>query len=325
MEPVALITGITGQDGQYLARLLLEKGYHVHGFTQAATNFPHEQVFLHRVDLKVTENLHDLLKQIQPCEVYHMAAQSHVPLSYQQPLETAEITGMGALRMLEAVRQYEIECSRQVRFFQASSSAILDDQAGPVLNEQSPIHPRSPYACAKAYAHLQVQNYREAHGMFACNGILFNHESPLRDESFVTRKITRAATRIKLGLQQKLILGNLDAERSWGYAGDFVQAMWLMLQLDEPDDFVISTTKTHSVREFVDVVFQCLDLDYQQYVEIDPEFFRPHDAPVLCGDITRAQTQLGWQPQVSFTELAHQMTQHDLELAEIESRTNHSG
>ncbi|MAT14505.1 MAG: GDP-mannose 4,6-dehydratase [Planctomyces sp.] len=311
---VALITGIDGQDGYYLSRLLLKQGYEVHGFAlRPEQSQLGEEVSLHPFDLRQPATLGDLFGKIQPDEVYHLAAQSHVARSYEHPLETAEITGLGALHMLEASRQWQLQRGRPVRFFQASSSAIFDDKAGPVLNEESPIHPRSPYACAKAYAHLQVRNYREAHGMFACNGILFNHESPLRDASFVTRKITRAAARIKLGLQQKLKLGNLDAERSWGFAGDFVEAMGLMLQQDEPDDYVISTTETHSVREFVETVFAYLDRDYRDHVEIDPELFRPHDAPVLRGDITRARTRLHWEPKVSFRQLAEMMIEHDLE------------
>ncbi|MCA9041675.1 MAG: GDP-mannose 4,6-dehydratase [Planctomycetaceae bacterium] len=320
MPPVALITGIDGQDGHYLSQLLLEKGYQVHGFVlQTGQNTLSEKLTLHQFDLCHPDTLGELLDKIRPQEVYHLAAQSHVSLSYERPVETMKITGMGALHMLEAVRQFEIKEKQPVKFFQASSSAIFDDQAGPLLSEESPIHPRSPYACAKAYAHLQVQNYREAHGMFACNGILFNHESPLRDESFVTRKITRAASHIKLGLQEKLTLGNLDAERSWGYAGDFVKVMWLMLQQDEPDDYIISTTETHSVREFVETVFSYLELDYHNYIEIDPNLLRPHDAPVLCGDITRAKTKLSWQPEVSFAELARLMVERDLELAKTES------
>ncbi|MEZ6044364.1 MAG: GDP-mannose 4,6-dehydratase [Planctomycetaceae bacterium] len=315
------ITGISGQDGHYLSQLLLERGYQLHGFIHPVEKQTITSATLHPFDLRQPEPLADLLRKIRPTEVYHLAAQSHVGKSYAEPLETARITGLGALYMLEGVRQYQDEHQQQVRFFQASSSAIFDDTAGPILDEQSPIHPRSPYACAKAFAHLQVQNYREAHGMFACNGILFNHESPLRDESFVTRKITRGAARIKLGLQENLTLGNLDAERSWGYAGDFVKAMWLMLQQDKPEDYIISTTETHSVREFVETVFAYLDLDYQAYVKTDPQLLRPHDPPVLSGDITRAKSNLNWTPEVTFEELARMMVEADLRELQAENKS----
>ncbi len=323
----ALITGITGQDGSYLAELLLDKGYAVHGLIRRASTFntdridhlykdfhdPEARVFLHYGDLSVSGQITDLLHDIQPDEIYHLGAQSHVRVSFDIPEYTGDITGLGTLRLLEAIRKTDIK----TRFYQASSSEMFG-AAPPPQNEKTPFQPQSPYAAAKVYAYYIVKNYREAYQIFACNGILFNHESPRRGETFVTRKITRAATRIKLGMQKKLYLGNLEAKRDWGYAGDYVEAMWLMLQQEKPDDYAIATGETHSVREFVEKVFAKLDLDYHDYVEIDPKYFRPTEVDVLLGDSTKAQKTLNWQPKVTFEKLVEMMIATDMEIANKE-------
>ncbi len=324
----ALITGITGQDGSYLAEFLLEKGYEVHGLIRRSSSFntkridhlykdPHDpeaRLFLHYGDLTDGASLTRLLREIRPDEVYNLGAQSHVKVSFLQPIYTVNIDALGTLRLLEAIRDLDYP----VRFYQASSSEMYGKVAEIPQNEETPFHPRSPYACAKVYSFWQTVNYREAYDLFACNGILFNHESPRRGETFVTRKITRAATRIKLGLQNKLYLGNLDAKRDWGYAPDYVEAMWLMLQQDEPDDYVIATGETHSVREFVEAVFSYLDLDWKDYVEIDPRYFRPAEVDILLGDASKARRKLGWKPKTSFQDLVRIMVEHDLELAREE-------
>ncbi len=318
----ALITGITGQDGSYLAELLLSKGYEVHGLIRRASTFntsridhlyvdPHEpgaQFFLHYGDLSDSGQLSHLIYNIKPSEIYHLAAQSHVRVSFDMPEYTGDISGLGTTRLLEAIRRSGIN----TKFYQASSSELFGDSPPP-QNEASPMQPRSPYAAAKLYAYWMVRNYREAYGLFAVNGILFNHESPRRGETFVTRKITRAAARIKLGLQNKLYLGNLEARRDWGYAPEYVEAMWLMLQQEVPEDFVIATGKSHSVREFLEEVFTHLDLDWQEFVEIDPRYFRPTEVECIWGDASKAKKQLGWQPRVTFQELAHLMVKADLQ------------
>ncbi len=318
----ALITGITGQDGSYLAELLLGKGYEVHGLVRRSSTFntqridhlymdPHEagaRLFLHYGDLGDAGQLSHLIYNIQPGEIYHLAAQSHVRVSFDMPEYTGEITGLGVIRLLEAIRRSGIKS----RFYQASSSELYGD-APPPQNEETPMRPRSPYAVAKLYGYWMVRNYREAYGLFAVNGILFNHESPRRGETFVTRKITRAVARIKLGLQQKLFLGNMEARRDWGYAPDYVEAMWLMLQQDSPDDYVLATGETHSVREFLEAAFAYQDLDWRQYVEIDPRYYRPTEVDVLLGDASKARGRLGWQPRVSFGELVRLMVDADLQ------------
>ncbi|MFQ5462135.1 MAG: GDP-mannose 4,6-dehydratase [Phycisphaerae bacterium] len=328
MAKKALITGITGQDGSYLAELLLQKGYEVCGIIRRSSSFntdridhlyqdPHatdRRLFLEYGDLLDGNQLARLLGDFQPDEIYNLAAQSHVRVSFDQPVYTADVAGLGTLRLLEAVRQTK----KPARFYQASSSEMFGKVVKSPQTETTPFYPRSPYACAKVYAYWQTINYREAYGLFACNGILFNHESPRRGGTFVTRKITRAATRIKLGLQEKLFLGNLDARRDWGFAGDYVQAMWLMLQQERPEDFVIATGETRSVREFVEEVFSLLDLDWKAHVEIDPRYYRPTEVDVLLGDPTKAKRLLDWQPAVRFKQLAKMMTDADLKLARKE-------
>ncbi|MBW2596555.1 MAG: GDP-mannose 4,6-dehydratase [Deltaproteobacteria bacterium] len=330
----AFITGITGQDGSYLAELLLDKGYEVHGLIRRASTFnteridhlyrdfhdPDARMYLHYGDLSVSAHLTNLLSEIQPDEIYHLGAQSHVRVSFDTPEYTGDITGLGTIRLLEAIRK----TGSKARFYQASSSEMFG-AAPPPQSEHTPFQPRSPYAAAKVYSYYVVKNYRDAYNIFACNGILFNHESPRRGETFVTRKITRAATRIKLGMQDKLYLGNLDAKRDWGFAGDYVEAMWMMLQQDKPDDFVIATGETYSVREFVERVFEKLDLDYHRYVEIDERYFRPTEVDVLLGDSTKAQKTLGWKPGTSFDQLIDMMIKTDLELAEKEKILNDAG
>jgi GDPmannose 4,6-dehydratase len=323
----ALVTGITGQDGSYLAEFLLEKGYEVWGIVRRSSSFhtgrinhiyrdPHDKGVRLRLaygDLSDGSSLSSLLKEIEPDEVYNLGAQSHVRVSFDQPVYTVNVDALGTLRLLEALRALP----SVPRYYQASSSEMYGSTPAP-QSEGTTFHPRSPYACAKVYAFHQTVNHREAYGMYACNGILFNHESPRRGETFVTRKITRAATRIKLGLQRKLFLGNLDAKRDWGYAPDYVRAMWMMLQQDEPDDFVIATGETHSVREFLEAVFSVLDLDWQKHVEIDQRYFRPSEVDVLCGDPTRARTKLGWTPSVTFAELVEIMVEADMKIARRE-------
>ena len=323
----ALITGITGQDGSYLTEFLLEKGYEIHGLIRRSSTFntdridhlykdfhdPEARMYLHYGDISVSSHLIKLLSDIQPDEIYHLGAQSHVRVSFDMPEYTGDITGLGALRMLEAIRK----TGSKAKFYQASSSEMFGE-APPPQNEMTPFEPQSPYAAAKVYAFYMVKNYRKAYNIFAANGILFNHESPRRGETFVTRKIIRAATRIKLGLQDKLYLGNLESKRDWGFAGDFIESMWLILQQDEPDDFVIATGENHSVREFAETVFQKLDLDYKKYVETDPRYFRPAEVDVLLGDSTKAQKILGWKPKVAFDQLIDMMIEADLELANKE-------
>ncbi|HZO59462.1 MAG TPA: GDP-mannose 4,6-dehydratase [Solirubrobacterales bacterium] len=335
----ALVTGITGQDGSYLAELLLEKGYEVHGIVRRSSSFntdridhlyhdPHEQgvrLFTHYGDLGDPVSLAKLLYEVQPDEVYHLGAQSHVRVSFDIPEYTFDVTAGGTLRILEAMRESGLEA----RFYQASSSEMFGAAPAP-QSEATTFHPRSPYAVSKVAAYWAVVNYREAYGMFAANGILFNHESPRRGETFVTRKITRAVARIKAGLQSKLYLGNLDAKRDWGYARDYVEAMWLMLQADEPDDFVIATGTSHSVREFLEASFERAGLDWEPHVEIDPRYFRPSEVDDLRGDPSKARERLGWEPKVGFDELVAIMVDADVaaleeQLAGRVTRYSHEG
>jgi len=334
MAKVALITGVTGQDGSYLAESLLNKGYEVHGMVRRTSSFATGRIDhlrkgygpgsgglqLHYGDLGDGTGLRRIIEQVQPDEVYNLAAQSHVRISFDQPEYTADVVGLGALRLLEALRDHNKRRGRAARLYQAGSSEMFGKAAEIPQRETTPFHPRSPYACAKVYAHWQTVNYREAYGLFACNGILFNHESPRRGENFVTRKITRSATRIKLGIQEKLGLGNLDAKRDWGFAGDYVEAMWSMLQQEHPDDYVVATGETHTVQEFLDVVFDRLKLKIKDHVEIDQRFFRPAEVDVLIGDASKAKRILGWEPKVRFERLAELMIESDLELAEREIR-----
>jgi len=323
----ALITGITGQDGSYLAELLLEKGYQLWGIMRRSSSFhtgridhlykdPHEQPRLRLVygDLTDGSNLSTIINEIKPDEVYNLGAQSHVRVSFDMPIYTADVDALGTLRLLEAIRSSD----KPAKFYQASSSEMYGKVVERPQTEKTPFYPRSPYGCAKVYSFWQTVNYREAYGLFACNGILFNHESPRRGETFVTRKITRAATRIKLGLQDKLFLGNLEAERDWGFAGDYVEANWLMLQQDKPDDYVVATGESHSVKEFVAEVFSYLELDWQKYVEIDQHYFRPSEVDYLQGDASKAKKVLKWEPKVPFKELARMMTDADMKIAEHE-------
>ncbi len=334
----ALVTGITGQDGSYLAELLLKKGYEVHGIVRRSSSFnteridhlyrdPHDaetKLFLHYGDLADGTGMRRLLEKVTPDEVYNLGAQSHVRVSYDEPEFTADVTGLGTLRLLEAIRDYRERTSHDVRFYQASSSEMFG-AAPPPQAENTPFHPRSPYAVAKVYSYWQTINHRESYGIFASNGILFNHESPRRGETFVTRKITRGATRIKLGLQKKLFLGNLDAKRDWGFAGDYVEAMWLMLQADQPDDFVVATGEAYSVREFCEKTFSQLGLDWKEFVEFDPRYLRPAEVDYLLGDPTKANQTLGWKPRVSFDELVKMMVDHDLEMAQREVTLRDAG
>ena len=321
MSPRAVITGITGQDGAYLAELLLEKGYEVHGMvrrasTQNLDRIRHlrDRVVLHQADLLDQLSIVTILRNTQPREVYNLAAQSFVPTSWLEPLLTGEFTALGVTRMLEAIRYVD----PKIRFYQASSSEMFGRVRCEPQNEETTFWPRSPYGVAKVYGHWITVNYRESYNMFACSGILFNHESPLRGKEFVTRKITDSVARIKLGLQKTLKLGNLDALRDWGFSGDYVRAMWLMLQQDEPDDYVVATGEKHSVREFVELAFDRVGLDWRQHVEIDPSFFRPAEVNTLCGDATKAHTVLGWQPVVTFPELVRTMVDADLERVRCE-------
>src|SRR5881394_660181 len=325
----ALITGITGQDGSYLAEFLLAKGYEVHGLVRRSSSFntdriehlyrdPHDpeaRLFLHYGDLVDGIGLREILTRVQPDEVYNLGAQSHVRVSFDQPVYTVQSDALGTINLLEAIR----DTGKPVRFYQASSSELYGKVFETPQTEKTPFYPRSPYACAKAYAYYITVNYRDSYNLFACNGILFNHESERRGETFVSRKITRAATRIKLGLQKKLYLGNLDARRDWGYARDYVEAMWLIMNADEPDDYVIATGETHSVREFLDKTFAHLDLDWKQYVEIDSRYFRPAEVDLLSGDASKARRELGWEPKVTFTELVKLMVDYDLQLAKREA------
>ena len=328
----ALITGITGQDGSYLAELLLGKGYEVHGIIRRASTFntsridhlyedPHingVRLFLHYGDIADSTNLIKILYRIQPEEIYHLAAQSHVRVSFDIPEYTGDVTAMGTIRILEAIR----ETGLKAKFYQASSSELYGKVRETPQNEMTPFHPRSPYGVAKLYAYWATVNYRESYGMFTCNGILFNHESPRRGETFVTRKITRAAARIKMGLQDKLYLGNLDAQRDWGYAKEYVEAMWLMLQQDEPDDYVIATGKTYSVQRFVEEAFSCLGLDWREFIEIDPKYYRPAEVDCLIGDPTKAKNNLGWEAETQFKDLVRLLVDADLEMARREAHTN---
>jgi GDPmannose 4,6-dehydratase len=328
MPKKALVTGITGQDGSFLTELLLDKGYEVWGVIRRSSSFntdridhlyqdPHNPGTHLRLvfgDLNDSSSLNQVLRTVKPDEIYNLGAQSHVRVSFDIPEYTAEITGLGTTRLLEAIREVGI----QPKFYQASSSELFGKARETPQRETTPFYPRSPYGCAKAYAYYMTVNYREAYGIFACNGILFNHESERRGETFVSRKITRAATRIKLGLQDKLYLGNLDARRDWGYAKDYVEAMWMMLQAAEADDYVIATGQTHSIRDFLDEAFGYLDIDWKKYVDIDPRYYRPTEVDVLQGDATKAQKKLGWTPKVGFRALVRIMIDHDLKLAEEE-------
>ena len=345
----ALITGITGQDGSYLAEFLFKKGYEVHGVIRRSSSFntgrinhiyrdPHEsgvRLFLHYGDLNDASSINKVLRDVRPNEIYNLGAQSHVRVSFDVPEYTGEVDALGTVRILEAIRETELN----TRFYQASSSELYGKVVETPQTETTPFYPRSPYACAKAYAYYITMNYRESYNLYACNGILFNHESPRRGETFVTRKITRAAARIKLGLQECLYLGNLDAKRDWGFAGDYVEAMWLMLQQTEPDDYVVATGETHSVREFAEKVFARLDMPLEWkgsgvhekgidsktgriVIEIDPKYFRPAEVDLLLGDPAKAKRQLDWEPKVGFVELVEMMADADLKLAEREKRAN---
>ena len=332
MSKTALITGVTGQDGSYLAELLLNKGYEVHGIIRRSSSFntgridhiyqdphePHPRLKLVYGDLNDGSSLNRILRGMQPDEIYNLGAQSHVMVSFDVPEYTGEITGMGTVRLLEAIRETGIK----PKFYQASSSELFGLVQETPQKETTPFYPRSPYSCAKAYAFYIVRNYREAYGLFACNGILFNHESPRRGETFVSRKITRAATRIKVGLQDTLYLGNLEAKRDWGYAPDYVQAMCLMLQQQKPEDYVIATGESHSVKEFVEQAFGLLELDWQKHVEVDPRYLRPAEVERLVGDFSKAERELSWQPKVQFKELVRIMVEADLELAKKEAHMN---
>ncbi len=321
----ALITGITGQDGSYLAEFLLGKGYEVHGIIRRASTFntsridhlyrdPHisdVKLFLHYGDLADSSNLAKLLHRIGPDEVYHLAAQSHVRVSFDIPEYTGDVTALGTVRLLEAIRETGVPA----RFYQAGSSEMYGQAQEVPQRETTPFRPRSPYAAAKLYAHWITVGYRQSYNLFACNGILFNHESPRRGETFVTRKITRGAARIKAGLDEALYLGNLDAKRDWGYAREYVEAMWLMLQQDEPDDYVIATGETHSVREFLDEAFSCVGLDWRKHVRTDPRYYRPAEVDLLVGDASKARQKLGWQPRTRFRDLVRLMMDADLQAA----------
>lgn len=334
----ALISGITGQDGSFLAEFLLKKGYEVHGIVRRASTFntdrlehiysdPHEPnaaLHLYYGDVTDGNSLRHILEKINPTEIYNLAAQSHVRVSFDQAEYTADVVATGTLRLLEAMRDHVQRTGARVKFYQAGSSEMFGATAPP-QDENSPFYPRSPYAVSKVAAHWFAVNYREAYKLFISNGILFNHESERRGETFVTRKITRALGRIKLGLQKKLFLGNLDARRDWGYAGDYVEAMWLMLQQDEPDDYVVATGESHSVKEFLDVAADHFGLDWTRYVETDPRYFRPSEVDYLMGNSTKAQTKLGWKPRVSFNELVRLMVEHDWELARQEQTLTDAG
>jgi GDPmannose 4,6-dehydratase len=329
MTKTALITGITGQDGSYLSELLLEKGYIVHGMIRRSSTvntwrIDHlldglylDRFFLHYGDLCDANSLRRLIDVTQPDEIYNLAAQSHVRVSFDQPEYTSDATGTGTLRLLEAIRASTHYAPKAIRFYQAGSSEMFGS-ANPPQSEETRFEPRSPYACAKVYAHYQTINYRESYGLFASNGILFNHESPRRGEAFVTRKITLAAARIKLGLQKTLALGNLDAKRDWGFAGDYVEAMWRMLQHDRADDFVVATNNAISIRDFLSLTFEHLDLDWRDYVEIDQRFYRPAEVDYLLGDYSKANRDLGWAPKHDVASLAKMMVESDLKLAKRE-------
>ena len=334
----AVISGVTGQDGSYLAELLLDKGYEVHGIVRRSSTFntdridpiyrdPHEtgaRFFLHFGDLADGTSLRRILDTVQPDEIYNLGAQSHVKVSFSQPEYTADVVGTGTLRLLESVRDYVGCTDRHVRFYQAGSSEMFG-ASRPPQNEQTPFYPRSPYAVAKVAAYWNCVNYREAYNLYIANGILFNHESPRRGETFVTRKITRAAGRIKLGLQEHLFLGNLNAKRDWGYAGDYVEAMWRMLQQEKPGDYVVATGEAHSVGEFVEEVFGCVGVDWRKHVRVDERYLRPTEVDHLLGDASRARQELGWTPTVTFAELVRMMVDHDMELARQEQTLRGAG
>ncbi|MCL2930577.1 MAG: GDP-mannose 4,6-dehydratase [Trichodesmium sp. St16_bin4-tuft] len=326
----ALITGITGQDGSYLAELLLEKDYEVHGIIRRSSSFntdriehiyqdshhPNARLFLHYGDLTDGTTLRRIIEAVKPLEIYNLGAQSHVRVSFDSPEYTVDSVGMGALRLLEAIRDYQQRTGIEVRFYQAGSSEMFGKVQEIPQKETTPFYPRSPYSCAKVYAYWQTINYRESYNLFACNGILFNHESPRRGETFVTRKITRAVARILAGKQKKLYLGNLDAKRDWGYAKDYVRAMWMMLQQEAPDDYVIATNETHSIKEFLEIAFTYVNLNWQDYVEFDPRYLRPTEVDLLIGDCTKAREKLDWKPSVTFTELVHLMVDSDIKILE---------
>jgi GDPmannose 4,6-dehydratase len=323
---VALITGITGQDGSYLSEFLLDQGYEVHGIIRRTSTFntdridhiyidphnPEARLFLHYGDLTDGTTLRRILEQVKPIEIYNLGAQSHVRVSFDSPEYTVDSVAMGALRILEAVRDYQQRTGIEVRFYQAGSSEMFGKVVEVPQKETTPFYPRSPYSCAKVYAHWQTINYRESYDLFACNGILFNHESPRRGETFVTRKITRAVARIVEGTQQKLYLGNLDSKRDWGYAKDYVRAMWLMLQQEQPDDYVVATGETYEIKEFLDIAFGHVNLDWHDYVAFDPRYLRPAEVDLLIGDPTKAKEKLGWEPSVTFEELVKLMVNADL-------------
>ncbi len=333
MTKRALLTGITGQDGSYLAELLLSKGYEVHGIIRRTSTFntdridhiyqdPHTagaRLFLHYGDLTDGVTIRRILEQVKPQEFFNLGAQSHVRVSFDAPEYTVDTVAMGALRILEGIRDYEQRTGEQIRFYQAGSSEMYGLVQEVPQSETTPFYPRSPYACGKLFAHWQTINYRESYKIFGCNGILFNHESPRRGETFVTRKITRAIAKIVAKKQDKLFLGNLDSKRDWGYAKDYVEAMWLMLQQDHPDDYVVATGETHSIKEFLDEAFNYVNLQWQDYVEFDPRYLRPAEVELLIGDPRKAQEKLGWQPSVTFTELVHLMVDADLQAFGIAS------
>lgn len=333
----ALITGITGQDGSYLSELLLEKGYEVHGIIRRSSSFntnridhiykdPHNaeaRLFLHYGDLTDGTTLRRIIEEVKPIEIYNLGAQSHVRVSFDSPEYTVDAVGMGVLRLLEAIRDYQQRTGIEVRFYQAGSSEMFGKVLEIPQKETTPFYPRSPYACAKVYGHWQTVNYRESYGLFASNGILFNHESPRRGPTFVTRKITRAVARIVKGKQKEIYLGNLDSKRDWGYAKDYVRAMWLMLQHSEPDDYVVATNETHSIREFLDIAFGHVNLDWQNYVKFDQRYLRPAEVDILIGDPTKAKEKLGWEPSVTFEELVKLMVDSDLKALEETEETHH--
>jgi len=333
----ALITGITGQDGSYLSELLLEKGYEVHGIIRRSSSFntdridhiykdphnPDARLFLHYGDLTDGTTLRRIIEEVKPVEIYNLGAQSHVRVSFDSPEYTVDAVGMGVLRLLEAIRDYQQRTGIEVRFYQAGSSEMFGKVLEIPQKETTPFYPRSPYACAKVYGHWQTVNYRESYGLFACNGILFNHESPRRGPTFVTRKITRAVARIVKGKQKEIYLGNLDSKRDWGYAKDYVRAMWLMLQHSEADDYVVATNETHSIREFLDIAFGHVNLDWQNYVKFDERYLRPAEVDILIGDPAKAKEKLGWEPSVTFEELVKLMVDSDLKALEETKEPTH--
>ncbi|MEL0590605.1 MAG: GDP-mannose 4,6-dehydratase [Planktothrix rubescens PR222] len=333
----ALITGITGQDGSYLSELLLEKGYEVHGIIRRSSSFntdridhiykdphnPDARLFLHYGDLTDGTTLRRIIEEVKPVEVYNLGAQSHVRVSFDSPEYTVDAVGMGVLRLLEAIRDYQQRIGIEVRFYQAGSSEMFGKVLEIPQKETTPFYPRSPYACAKVYGHWQTVNYRESYGLFACNGILFNHESPRRGPTFVTRKITRAVARIVKGKQKEIYLGNLDSKRDWGYAKDYVRAMWLMLQHSEADDYVVATNETHSIREFLDIAFGHVNLDWQNYVKFDERYLRPAEVDILIGDADKAKEKLGWEPSISFEGLVKLMVDSDIKALEETQEPTH--